>query len=135
MRGNDAGRGYLHCVDCRDLGHGHAVGAEDSFGEEWMRLLEPREKEAFDTGKLDLNPDPEKAKLEELRGSGQLKSEDTNFEDLGDSDTEESNMDPITLPSIEQFFGQCTDVSKVCIVYASNSSFSRFFGLLESSFR
>ncbi|KAL7542110.1 hypothetical protein ACHAWF_007092 [Thalassiosira exigua] len=112
-------KAFLHCVDCRDLGCEHAC-VEDSLKTEWMDLLEPEEKERL----LGSGPDalhahhkdgrclpdwchsPEESELDKLRSSGVLKSDDTGDE-KSDSDVDD---DIITFPSLESFFGQCTDI-------------------------
>jgi len=118
----DIEKKFLHCVDSRDMGCENSVVC-DSLHRHWLGLLESEEKE------LVLNSDPaskrkskqderclpdwcnnpEKSRFDQLLSEGVLKPlpEDSDSDDDTEDETEE---EMITLPSLESFFGQCTDV-------------------------
>jgi len=135
---------FLHCVDCRDLGCEHAC-VDDALHEEWMSLLQPKEKEALQRksgaggptdgasaahthhkdGRClpDWNASPEEDELDRLRSNGMLLLQNDKMEDEKDDDqnvemeiedddgnNSTSSMELITFPSMESFFGQCTDI-------------------------
>mmetsp|Transcript_20602 Transcript_20602/g.38909 ORF Transcript_20602/g.38909 Transcript_20602/m.38909 type:complete len:306 (+) Transcript_20602:1439-2356(+) len=133
---------FLHCVDCRDLGCEHAC-VEESLHKDWMDLLEQGEKEKLLGSKHgdsrthhkdgrclpDWNHSPEENELDRLRGSGILKNDDGGDQH---SEMEDSITDLITYPSIESFFGQCTDI----IYYTPNFkvAYGPFLGECVQSF-
>ena len=109
----------LHCIDSRDLGCEHACVAE-SLHQDWMELLQPEEREKIlapsnhahhKDGRWlpDWEHNPEEEELDKLRNDGVLnEEEDNDEEDLATN--EGTNVDLITYPSFEGFFGQNTDI-------------------------
>jgi len=140
---NEAGGGskFLHCVDCRDLGCEHSC-VEDSLHKDWNDLLKPEEKEKLIGSGPDAThahhkdgrclPDwshsPEESKLDQLRSSGVLKSDDVDDQDS----TPDDGNDLVTFPSMESFFGQCTDI----MYYTPNCkiAYAPFLGKCVQSF-
>jgi hypothetical protein len=122
-----ASSGFMHCVDCRDLGCKQACIDETLRGG-WMGLLDPGEGSG--SGGPPWGRSPEEVELERLRiGRGVLYKSDHRVdgddddggkedgEPLDDDDDDASSDDDlVAFPSMEKFFGQCTDV----MYYAPN---------------
>mmetsp|Transcript_17601 Transcript_17601/g.38112 ORF Transcript_17601/g.38112 Transcript_17601/m.38112 type:complete len:813 (+) Transcript_17601:1-2439(+) len=140
---NGTGRSYfLHCVDCRDLGCEHAC-VDESLHKDWMDMLDSDEKEKLlgsrpgtihahhKDGRClpDLNHSPEENELEQLRSRGLVRNDDVGDQE---NETAESGTELITFPSMESFFGQCTDI----LYYAPNYkvAYGPFLGNCVKSF-
>ena len=120
-----ASSGFMHCVDCRDLGCKQSCVDETLHGE-WMGLLDPGEGSG--PGGPPWGRSPEEVELERLRiGRGVLDEIDHRVdgddgdgkedgEPIDDDDDASSDDDLVAFPSMEKFFGQCTDV----MYYAPN---------------
>jgi len=120
MEGKDHNdKNNLHCVDSRDLGCEHACVAE-SLHQDWMDLLHPEEKDKIlapsnhahhKDGRWlpDWEHNPEETEMDKLRNDGVLKGEEDEKEDALAA-KEDTNVDLITYPSFEAYFGQCTDI-------------------------
>ena len=116
-----ASSGFMHCVDCRDLGCKQAC-VDDTLRGGWMGLLHPGEGSEPDPP---WGHSPEDVELERLRIGGVLgkydrvdgndDDEEEDGEPLDDGDAS-SDDDLVAFPSMEKFFGQCTDV----MYYAPN---------------
>jgi len=106
---------WLHCVDSRDLGCDSARVSK-SYKEGWMELLSKNAQEL-----LKKIENPELEELTRLRENGLLVDSDSESgtsspsedkkkdHDKKNNDEETIDLDSITFPSFEGFFGQNTD--------------------------
>ena len=136
---------FLHCIDCRDLGCEHECVAEDK--EEWLKLLDPEEKEKLlgkgsdathahhKNGRClpDWSHSPEETELDRLRSNGTLKNDDSDCDDKSgeEKDKDEDEHDLLTFPSFENFF----NISDI-MYYTPNVkvSYAPFLGKVVKSF-